>query len=62
MYNKGLSLVPVSEFPWFRGLLSRVFMSIQVAPPLVVSKEEIDRIVSIIDESLAVAEREFEFA
>jgi len=45
-----------------RGLLSRVFMSIQVAPPLVVSKEEIDRIVSILDESLAVAEREFEFA
>ena len=23
VYNKGLSLVPVSEFPWFRGLLSR---------------------------------------
>jgi uncharacterized protein len=22
-YNKGLSLVPVSEFPWFRGILSR---------------------------------------
>jgi uncharacterized protein len=22
-YNKGLSLVPVSEFPWFRGALSR---------------------------------------
>lgn len=22
-YNKGLSLVPVSEFPWFRGTLSR---------------------------------------
>jgi uncharacterized protein YcaQ len=22
-YNKGLSLVPVSEFPWFRGVLSR---------------------------------------
>jgi len=45
-----------------RGLLSRIFMSIQIAPPLVISKEEIDRIVSIIDESLTVAEREFEFA
>src|SRR5919201_1499737 len=22
-YNKGLSLVPTSEFPWFRGILSR---------------------------------------
>src|SRR5918995_6710678 len=22
-YNKGLSLVPTSEFPWFRGVLSR---------------------------------------
>src|SRR5207248_2324221 len=22
-YNKGLSLVPVSEFPWFRGFLSQ---------------------------------------
>src|SRR5215210_5875035 len=22
-YNKGLSLVPASEFPWFRGVLSR---------------------------------------
>jgi uncharacterized protein len=22
-YNKGLSLVPVSEFPWFRGIVSR---------------------------------------
>jgi uncharacterized protein YcaQ len=22
-YNKGMSLVPVSEFPWFRGILSR---------------------------------------
>ena len=22
-YNKGLSLVPVSEFPWFRGMLTR---------------------------------------
>lgn len=45
-----------------RGLLARVFMSVQVAPPLVVTGEEIDRIVAIIDESLTVAEREFGFA
>jgi adenosylmethionine-8-amino-7-oxononanoate aminotransferase len=45
-----------------RGLLSRVFMSIQVAPPLVVTTEELDRIVTIMDESLTIAEREFGFA
>jgi adenosylmethionine-8-amino-7-oxononanoate aminotransferase len=44
-----------------RGLLSRVFMSIQVAPPLVVTSTEIDRIVTIMDESLTVAGREFGF-
>ena len=45
-----------------RGLLTRVFMSIQVAPPLVVTTEEIDRMVTIIEESLTIAEREFGFA
>jgi len=45
-----------------RGLLTRVFMSIQVVPPLVVTREELDRMVAIIDESLTVAEREFGFA
>ncbi len=45
-----------------RGLLTRVFMSIQLAPPLVVTAEEIDRMVVIVDESLTVAEREFGFA
>jgi adenosylmethionine-8-amino-7-oxononanoate aminotransferase len=42
-----------------RGLLTRVFMSVQLYPPLVISKEEIERIV---DESLTAAEREFGFA
>ena len=42
-----------------RGLLSRVWDICHVAPPLVVSREEIDRIVTIIDDSLTVAEREF---
>lgn len=45
-----------------RGLLTRVFMAVQVAPPLVVTREEIDRIVTILDESLTIAEREFAFA
>jgi adenosylmethionine-8-amino-7-oxononanoate aminotransferase len=45
-----------------RGLLARVFMSIQIAPPLIISREEIDRMVTIIDESLTVAERELGLA
>jgi adenosylmethionine-8-amino-7-oxononanoate aminotransferase len=45
-----------------RGLLTRVYMAIQVCPPLVVTNEELDRIVTVIDESLGVAEREFGFA
>jgi adenosylmethionine-8-amino-7-oxononanoate aminotransferase len=45
-----------------RGLLTRVFMALQLCPPLVISKEEIDQMVTIVDESLTVAEREFGFA
>jgi adenosylmethionine-8-amino-7-oxononanoate aminotransferase len=45
-----------------RGLLTRVFMALQLCPPLVVSREEIDQMVTIVDESLTVAEREFGFA
>jgi adenosylmethionine-8-amino-7-oxononanoate aminotransferase len=45
-----------------RGLLTRAFMSIQLCPPLVITREEIDRMVTIVDDSLAVAEREFGFA
>ena len=45
-----------------RGLLTRVFMALQLCPPLVVSKDEIDLMVTIADESLRVAEREFGFA
>ncbi len=44
-----------------RTLLTRVFMSIQLAPPLVVTTQEIDQMVTIIDESLTIAEREFGF-
>ncbi len=45
-----------------RGLFGRVFMSIQISPPLVITREEIDRMLAIIDESLTVTEREFGFA
>jgi adenosylmethionine-8-amino-7-oxononanoate aminotransferase len=45
-----------------RGLLTRVFMALQLCPPLVVSRDEIDLMVTIVDESLSVAEREFGFA
>jgi adenosylmethionine-8-amino-7-oxononanoate aminotransferase len=44
-----------------RGLLTRVFMALQLCPPLVVSKAEIDEMVTIVDESLSLAEREFGF-
>src|SRR5271166_6195495 len=45
-----------------RGLLTRVFMALQLCPPLVVSKEEIDQMVTTVDQSLSLAEREFGFA
>jgi adenosylmethionine-8-amino-7-oxononanoate aminotransferase len=45
-----------------RGLLTRAFQSIQLCPPLVISKAEIDEMVAIVDDSLALAEREFGFA
>ena len=42
-----------------KGLLTRVWEIVHVAPPLVVTKEEIDRIVTIIDEALTETEAEF---
>ncbi len=41
------------------GLITRVWDVIHFAPPLITSKEEIDRIVAIADEALSVAGREF---
>jgi adenosylmethionine-8-amino-7-oxononanoate aminotransferase len=52
----------LSELMEERGLLTRVFTALQLCPPLVVSREEIDRMVSIVDDSLTRAEREFGFA
>ena len=45
-----------------RGLLTRVFMAIQLSPPLVITKAEIDEMIDIIEESLTIAEKEFGFA
>jgi adenosylmethionine-8-amino-7-oxononanoate aminotransferase len=42
-----------------KGLLTRVWDIVHVAPPLVVTYEELDRIVAIFDESLTQAENEF---
>jgi adenosylmethionine-8-amino-7-oxononanoate aminotransferase len=52
----------LSELMAERGLLTRVYMAVHAAPPLVVSVAEIDRMVAIIDDSLAIAEREFGYA
>lgn len=41
-----------------RRFLSRVWDTIHIAPPLVVTRAEIDRIIAILDESLTIAERE----
>ena len=42
-----------------RGFLARVWDVIHVAPPLVVTREQIDTIVAILDESIGIAEKEF---
>jgi adenosylmethionine-8-amino-7-oxononanoate aminotransferase len=42
-----------------RGVVTRVWDVLHFAPPLIVSKEEIDRIVEIADEALTIAEKEF---
>jgi adenosylmethionine-8-amino-7-oxononanoate aminotransferase len=42
-----------------RRMLTRVWELLHIAPPLIVTREEIDRIVAILDDSLTIAEREF---
>ena len=42
-----------------RHMLTRVWEILHIAPPLVVTDAEIDRIVSILDECLTQVEREF---
>jgi adenosylmethionine-8-amino-7-oxononanoate aminotransferase len=48
----------VSELLDERGLLVRAWDVVHVAPPLVVTRAEIDRIVTTLDEALTIAERE----
>jgi adenosylmethionine-8-amino-7-oxononanoate aminotransferase len=45
-----------------RRLLTRVWELLHIAPPLVITREEIDRIIAILDESIGIAEREFGMA
>jgi adenosylmethionine-8-amino-7-oxononanoate aminotransferase len=45
-----------------RRLLTRVWNIVHIAPPLVVTKDEIDRIVTILDESITEAEQKYGFA
>jgi adenosylmethionine-8-amino-7-oxononanoate aminotransferase len=42
-----------------RGLLTRAWDTLFLSPPLVVTRDELERMVTIIDESLSDAEREF---
>ncbi|MDE5466255.1 aspartate aminotransferase family protein [Bradyrhizobium sp. CSS354] len=51
----------VSQLMAQKGLLSRVITSVHLCPPLVATREEIDRMVTIVDESLTIAEKEHGF-
>jgi adenosylmethionine-8-amino-7-oxononanoate aminotransferase len=52
----------VGELVLERRMLTRVWELLHIAPPLVVTREEIDRIIAILDESIGIAEREFGLA
>ncbi|MCP6582371.1 aminotransferase class III-fold pyridoxal phosphate-dependent enzyme, partial [Klebsiella pneumoniae] len=41
-----------------KGLVTRTWNIVHFAPPLVVTKDEIDRMVTIVDEALTETERE----
>jgi len=49
----------LSQLVTERGLITRVYDVMHFAPPLVVTKDEIDRMVTIADDALTIAEREF---
>jgi len=42
-----------------RGLVTRVWDVLHLAPPLVVTRDEVERMLAIVDESLTETEREF---
>jgi adenosylmethionine-8-amino-7-oxononanoate aminotransferase len=50
----------VTELVNEKGLLTRVWDTVHFAPPFVITTDEIDRMVTIVDESLTTAEKEFE--
>ena len=49
----------LNELTMERGLIGRTWDVMHFAPPLIVTRDEVDRIVAIADESLTIAEREF---
>lgn len=49
----------VSEHFDDKGLLTRAWDTIHFAPPFVITTDEIDRMITIVDESLTAAEKEF---
>jgi adenosylmethionine-8-amino-7-oxononanoate aminotransferase len=49
----------INELTADRGLINRTWDVMHFAPPLVITKEEIDRMVAIADEALTIAEKEF---
>jgi adenosylmethionine-8-amino-7-oxononanoate aminotransferase len=49
----------IGQLTMERGLITRTWPYVHFAPPLVVTRDEIDRMITIADEVLTVAEREF---
>jgi adenosylmethionine-8-amino-7-oxononanoate aminotransferase len=49
----------LNEFVVERGLINRTWDVMHFAPPLVITRQEVDRMVAIADEALTVAEKEF---
>jgi adenosylmethionine-8-amino-7-oxononanoate aminotransferase len=49
----------VGDLVMERGLITRTWDTMHFAPPRVVTKDEMDRMVSIADEALTIAEKEF---
>jgi adenosylmethionine-8-amino-7-oxononanoate aminotransferase len=49
----------LAELTLEKGFITRVWDVMHFAPPLVIEKDEIDRMVEIADESLTIAEKEF---
>jgi adenosylmethionine-8-amino-7-oxononanoate aminotransferase len=49
----------VNELTIERGLINRTWDVMHFAPPLVITRDEVDRMVAIADEALTVAEKEF---